>query len=385
MMKKTFAVIILLVFFLGTGNLFAQNDSIAADTTTVKKNLLGKIIDYFSKSNEVNENKRFDFSIIGGPHYSSETKLGLGIAASGLYRIDPYDQTISPSNISLYGDITTSGFYMIGIRGNTIFPKERFRIDADLSFSSFPSKYWGIGYENGNVDNYSKYTADEIRVKIDFLARVMKNTYIGFSGNFRNITGNDFKDVSFLQGAKKSNTATGIGLIASYDSRDFIPNPYKGIYAKFEHIINPEFLGSSSRFNKTELIARYYTRAWKGAILTFDLNGIFNTSNTPWSMLALMGNSRQMRGYYEGRYRDRNLIQAQVEIRQHIYGRSGAVVWAGVGNVFSKLSKFEFEQTLPNFGVGYRWEFKNRVNLRLDYGFGKGGQSAFYFNINEAF
>ena len=40
---------------------------------------------------------------------------------------------------------------------------------------------------------------------------------------------------------------------------------------------------------------------------------------------------------------------------------------------------------LPNFGIGYRWEFKKDVNVRLDYGFGKGGQSGFIFNINEAF
>ncbi len=34
---------------------------------------------------------------------------------------------------------------------------------------------------------------------------------------------------------------------------------------------------------------------------------------------------------------------------------------------------------------GYRWEFKKNVNVRLDYGFGKSGQSGFLFNINEAF
>lgn len=48
------------------------------------------------------------------------------------------------------------------------------------------------------------------------------------------------------------------------------------------------------------------------------------------------------------------------------------------------MDKFKWKQTLPTYGIGYRWEFKNRVNVRLDYGFGK-GVSAFYFGINEAF
>ena len=43
------------------------------------------------------------------------------------------------------------------------------------------------------------------------------------------------------------------------------------------------------------------------------------------------------------------------------------------------------DRLLPNAGIGYRWEFKKDVNVRLDYGFGKGGQSGFIFNINEAF
>lgn len=62
----------------------------------------------------------------------------------------------------------------------------------------------------------------------------------------------------------------------------------------------------------------------------------------------------------------------------------GIAVWGGAGNVFSNFKHFKWNETLPTYGLGYRWEFKKRVNIRLDYGFGK-GQSAFYFNINEAF
>ena len=53
--------------------------------------------------------------------------------------------------------------------------------------------------------------------------------------------------------------------------------------------------------------------------------------------------------------------------------------------MFFDFSGFKWGHTLPNYGIGYRWEFKNRVNVRLDYGFGKKGQSGFLFNINEAF
>jgi len=100
--------------------------------------------------------------------------------------------------------------------------------------------------------------------------------------------------------------------------------------------------------------------------------------------MALLGSSYAMRGYYEGRYRDKDLIEIQLELRQHIWKRNGIVVWIGAGNIFNSFKSFHFNQTLPNYGFGYRWEFKKRVNVRLDLGFGK-KQTGFIFNINEAF
>lgn len=99
----------------------------------------------------------------------------------------------------------------------------------------------------------------------------------------------------------------------------------------------------------------------------------------------MLGSSQSMRGYYGGRYRDKNKLDAQLELRQHIYRRNGAVVWIGIGTVFPRFDALRFQRLLPNYGIGYRWEFKRNINIRLDYGFGKGNQSGFEFNVNEAF
>lgn len=91
-----------------------------------------------------------------------------------------------------------------------------------------------------------------------------------------------------------------------------------------------------------------------------------------------------MRGYYEGRYRDRNVAEFQLELRQNLYKRHGMVMWIGAGNVFHDYGKFKFTHTLPNFGIGYRWEFRDRINLRMDIGRGL-DQIGIIFNIEEAF
>ena len=359
----------------------------ATNSSEVKKrdNFFKRVYRYFEESNDVKEEKRFDFSIIGGPHFSNDTKLGIGMVASGLYRIDREDKSISPSNVSLYGDITTTGFYLIGIRGNTIFPQARYRIDANLYFFSFPSQFWGIGYDLGkNNDGWISYKRLENQLKFDFLARVAGNIYAGPTVIFRNVNGKDFDDISLLRGQDRNIGSFGLGAIAEYDTRDFIPNPSRGIYIRIEQQFFPDFLGNDYDFDRTSAEFRFYKNIWKGCTLAGEIQGVFNYGNVPWSMMALLGGSARMRGYYEGQYRDNSMVQTQAELRQHIYNRHGVTAWIGAGNVFPDIKSFKWRQTLPSYGIGYRWEFKNRVNVRLDYGFGK-GVSAFYFSINEAF
>ena len=119
------------------------------------------------------------------------------------------------------------------------------------------------------------------------------------------------------------------------------------------------------------------------------------TAGTPsWHMYAKMGGMERMRGYYEGRYRDKKLVETQIELRQKIYRRHGIVGWIGGGQVWG-TEKFRWGNTLCSFGCGYRFEFKNRMNIRLDYGWGNFGNqnlpwdrkrsSAFLFTASEAF
>ena len=75
------------------------------DTLPQKKSFFKKFLDYFNDANKEKKNKKFDFSVIGGPHYSSDTKLGIGLVAAGLYRTDLNDTTIFGIvlNVIIYG------------------------------------------------------------------------------------------------------------------------------------------------------------------------------------------------------------------------------------------------------------------------------------------
>lgn len=391
-MKHILTILIMMLALGSYASELSVTDSISSaekvDTMALRagKSWVNRILDYFNDSNKNKKHKRFDFSVIGGPHYASDTKFGLGLVAAGLYRTDPNDSILPPSNVSLYGDVSSVGFYMLGVRGNHIAPKGRYRIDYHLYFYSFPADFWGIGYEMGDNDaNKSDMKRWQAQAEVCFLFRVADNFYIGPMASYDYVIGKHIERPELLQGMDQHTWNVGAGVSLVYDNRDNLTNPHRGICLNINQMFRPGFMGNDYAFSTTAFRFDAYQRLGKGTVLAEDIGANLNFGNPSWGMMAELGGTHSMRGYYEGRYRDKHSLEATVELRQHVWKRNGIVVWVGAGTIFPKFSALRSKQILPNAGVGYRWEFKKNVNVRLDYGFGKSGQSGFLFNINEAF
>ncbi len=364
---------------------------VASDSLPRRRpSFLRRIVNYFGESTtDKTFEKKIDFTFAGGPSYSKNTSLGIGVLAAGLYRLDRSDSVTSPSNVSIFASVSITGFYAVGVTGNNIFAQNRSRIDYSVDFKSQPRDIWGVGYRAGAYGEKGNFVEKRYNVDVRYLYRVLPNTFIGGMLGFDYTKGKKFSDLSYITfdgvQQKTGYTATGIGAIIEYDSRDFIPNPFRGIYISLVETFYPKPLGNCGQsLWRTNFTADFYQRVWRDGILAIDLYGEFNSDGTPWSMLARMGGSQRMRGYYEGQYTDNGMITFQVELRQRIWRRIGCTVWGGAGNVFHRLSTFNWSETLPNYGIGLRWELKKRTNVRLDYGFGR-KTSGFMLNINEAF
>ncbi len=399
-----------------------SNLSAEIDTTAVaskkKPNIFVRFYQYFQQANiDKSYKKKLDISVVGGPHYAKETGFSIGIMSAGIYRTDYTDPLMQPSTISIYGDISTTGFYLLGVRGNHHFPGRKHRIDYSTYFFSFPSAFWGLGYNNGKFTVPGMYTRANYYGKVEYLYSIRPALKVGASLSAAYVKGTKWSDpkytedgVKITKGAKElleelpdartSYPTVGAGFSIMYDSRDFIPNPTRGIHAKVDQKFYPKFLGNTrnSDFISTELFFNFYQKLWKGCILAYDFHALFTYGNTPWTQYFTTGGSYRMRGYYESQFKDKSGFETQVELRQNIWRRIGIVVWGGFGNVFPSVTEMKWKESLPNWGVGLRWEFKNRINIRLDYGWGmttyptdlNGVQypnrsSAFIFNINEAF
>ncbi len=346
---------------------------------------IAKIIKYFSESNRERHSRGFDISFIGGPYYSSDTKFGIGLVAAGLYRTSEKDSLLPPSEISLYLKATTSMFFQLGVRGNHIAPQDRTRLSYDINFASIATKFWGIGYDNNvNDDNEAKFKYLNSTALMSYVWRVAPKFYIGPMVSFDYVNGRDFHKEWLWHGENDRTFNLGIGFTVQFDSRDMLSNAFQGVYFRFDQRFHPRFMFNKYAFSLSELTFATYHPLWRDAILAGQFHTRITYGNTPWGLLSSFGGSDNMRGYFEGRYRDKSEFDVCVELRQHIWHRNGLVAWVGAGMVFPRFSAMRWRMLLPNYGIGYRWEFKKRVNVRLDFGFGR-NQTGFIFSINEAF
>lgn len=352
-----------------------------------KQSLLKRLLKYLEESDKPDPSKKIDWGFLAGPHYSSDSGLGIGLVASGLYSMNRADSLLPQSNASLYGDITTKGFMMIGLRGNNIFPEKKYRLDYRMYIYTFPGDFWGIGFENGNNDaNRCEYKRIKIELMSRFQFRISENSYLGPIARFQLTRAYSLNEKAkeLLNGESRVVHDYALGISYTYDTRDFILNASRGWFIQFDLLANPRFLGNNSDYLTSDFSVSTYRKIWKGGILAGEFHYRQSIGDVPWTMLAEVGSSNRMRGYYEGRYRDKNLMETQVELRQHIWKRNGMTLWLGMAEIYPEFKDMRWNKILPNAGIGYRWEFKKRVNVRLDYGFTRNG-GGFLFNINEAF
>jgi hypothetical protein len=98
-----------------------------------------------------------------------------------------------------------------------------------------------------------------------------------------------------------------------------------------------------------------------------------------------LGGARGLRGYYEGRWRDRLLWSSQAEWRFAIVWRLEGTVFAGVGGVAPSRRRSCDTRPRPAGGAGLRLRVTSTgLHLRLDVATGQDGPAG-YLTLGEAF
>lgn len=324
--------------------------------------------------------------------YSPETSLGAGVGAKYLFKMRGSGDETRTSNMPISLLYTLENQFLV-YSGFEIFSnQERWMLTGNVRFQIFPQLYYGIG-RNTPKSNEEEYDYTRVVIEPILLRQIFfRHLFVGGGARY-NYIGNvvpepDGKLVNDNFTGATGSTSVGIELAAVYDSRDNLLNAERGWYAEVTHGFYGRVLGGTHEFQLTRVDLRHYFQPfrYRTDVLAFQLLVHFTYGEPPLGELAALGSSEMMRGYYEGRYRDRNMIAAQVEYRAKITGRLGGVLFVGVGDVANQTTDFRFENLRGSVGFGLRFLLDKRenLNIRADWGFGNRTNN-YYLNVAEAF
>ncbi|WP_144209476.1 BamA/TamA family outer membrane protein [Shewanella donghaensis] len=337
---------------------------------------------------EFDPDKLIDFSILPGPFYNPEMSLGVGVSAVGLYQVDPEDKVSQLSSLVINGLASINGALGAAVESKTFFNDDNQRLFISAEFFDVPDVYYGIGYDNNHNDNNRvELSSRTYGINPMFHQRISTNSFVGvgFDAHYAEASDVDILDAAVsVDPLFDSSHSVGINLLLNFDTRDNVLNPQTGRIAQIEVGVYRKDLGSKTDFEAYNALYSTYYKVSEDDIFAWQIRGRFTHGDVPWDQLSKIGGGDSLRGYTTGRYRDKQMLLAQAEYRQHISGRHGMVYWVGAGVISEDFNDLISSNLLPNVGVGYRFEVKPKVNLRLDFALGD-GDSGFYFNVNEAF
>ena len=323
---------------------------------------------------------------------SIETDWSVGLAGSFTFRFNRHDTLTRTSNTQALALYSLRKQFIAAINGTTYFPGERIILNHQLSYSYFPDKFWGLGKE-APEKNEESYTFKQYYIYLHFQRKLQDRIFAGLLYEYQRLLNVDYQPGGLLDQLEVPGRhpyhISGAGLSLTYDSRNNAFAPDRGGFLQvfFNHF-SPAF-GSNFRYTNYVIDFRRFIQLNRQQVLAIQAYGFFNSGDVPLRSLASFGGSNSMRGFYDGRYRSKNQIVAQAEYRFPLFWRLGAVGFAGIGNVGSRLNELNFQELKYSYGGGLRLALnkKERLNLRVDYGWGVGESRShgLYFQLGEAF
>ncbi|WP_240903215.1 BamA/TamA family outer membrane protein [Sphingobacterium sp. SGG-5] len=326
--------------------------------------------------------------------YAQETGVEFGLASTYDFYMDPQNVASRTSNMTFMATLTSNKQKNIKLNTDIWTNDNDYHIMAEIRYRDWPLYFYGLGNKTHTLDK--DYIGQKlVRAKVDVERKISPHLYAGINAHFDHFNlediekGGIFEDPAVL--GKEGGHYLALGTSLLFDNRNVTTYTTKGSFLRLKYAYAPDFW-KKDHFSGglLEMDSRYFISPLPK--LTFAIQALYKGSfgkHIPYYIYRELGGDSAMRGYYLGRYRDRNYATIQSEIRFRTLARVGAVAFGGLGSTFSDQYPF---RTLPSYGLGIRYFFslEHQSTVRLDYAIGEKRpsekrQSGFYLSLSEAF
>jgi outer membrane protein assembly factor BamA len=332
---------------------------------------------------------RFKMVALPVAFYTPDTKWGGGAGGLSTFNFKSDSLRARRSSVTV-GVVYTQLRQVLLYFPFQLFPQnQKYWIAGEVGYYRYVFNYFGTGNDL-SPDYIEKYDATFPRIRLNMSRKVGDNLYAGLRYAFDDF---DFtrrdpngllvrNEVPGSDGGRIS----GVGAGFNYDTRNSIFFPEKGILAEGIVYAEARQTGSQFTYQRISLDVAKYIGIGKKGVLALNTAAVLSFGEVPFHQMPVIGGTKRMRGYFEGKYRDKHLLLLQGEYRQPLFWRIGVVAFGGLGMVGRDFNALALPNTRYNYGAGIRFllDKAQRINVRADYGIGYKSKG-FYLTFGEAF
>ncbi|MDP5139856.1 MAG: BamA/TamA family outer membrane protein [Spirosomaceae bacterium] len=316
-----------------------------------------------------------------------ETRFGGGIAGTTTFSFSRDSVGAKPSQATFGVTYTQNKQVLVFFPFKAFYRNNDFYINADIGWYKYNYFFYGIG-ENRVPQETFDVTFP--RIKILAAKQVGDRNYVGLRMLYEHYNVTGVEDGGLLASGEVSggdfSRTSSFGVSVLRDTRDNVFYPRKGIFGEAYILRNAKIFGADRNFTRLHTDIANYQSITKKLVFASNLVGNFLIGDDiPFSQLSVIGGSEEMRGLYQGYFRDKNTLIGQAEARCEVWGRFGVVGFGAVGWMGNEEQLLRFNLPKFTYGAGLRVATKKHLNLRIDYGFSPYEKGTFYATIGEAF
>lgn len=323
--------------------------------------------------------------------YLPETRIGAGGVGILTFHMKKDTSAKFPSSITLGAAYTLNKQVLLFLPYNLYLQNRKHWMYGEFGYYKYIYNFYGVG-NPAVYKYYESYSANFARMRLSALTRLSKSSFIytGLKYAFDQIKITQLDSTGLLYNTtidgNKGGTVSGLGWVTNYDTRNNFFYPTKGQMIEFFVYGENKSTGSSFNYARVTLDASAFKQITKNHVMAFNFYGVYLNGNVPFTHLGQLGGESKMRGYYEGRYRDKVALTWQTEWRYKFLPRFGMNVFASTGIVAPNVNALMLTRLRYAAGGGLRFVLneKQGVNLRADIAFGH-QSTCVYFTLGEAF
>ncbi len=319
--------------------------------------------------------------------YAPETRLGFGLGGAYTFFLRGQNPEFRPSQVQLGLIYTLEKQILIYFPYELYAMSDKLYLSGEVGFYKYIYRYYGLGSDTRAADE-EFYSVNFPRLIVRGQYLFLKNLYAGVSLQYDNYFDMEIEEGGLLSGdevvGKQGGQVLRYGLTATYDIRDNVFWPTRGVLFKTNLERSSEGLLSEYSYSKLTLDVAGYRELWGEHILAGNVfyNGRYGEA--PFFDLAQLGGPKKLRGYFEGRFRGDQSFGMQAEYRMPVFWRFFLVGFGGNGVVWDRRVEESVWQWSYGAGLRFRVDKGNKVNIRVDYAWGK-DSNGLYVTIGEAF